>query len=128
MPVALIATWVGKIGLVLFFVVSGIDHLVNLQVMTARAQAKKVPMASAAVVVTSLMMLAGSAMVLLRWHAIRGSALLILYAAPAALVMHNFWAETDPAAKANALGHFLKNLGLCAGVGMFAVGGYVGAW
>jgi uncharacterized membrane protein YphA (DoxX/SURF4 family) len=128
MNVTLILTWVGKFGVCLFFIVSGIDHLMNLQAMTARVQEKKVPMASAAVVLTSLMMLAGSAMVLVRWHALWGSSLLILYAAPAAFVMHNFWAETDAAARTNALGHFLKNLGLCAGVGLLAVGVHRGMW
>ena len=71
------AMWVGKVGFVLFFVMSGVNHLVNHKGMTAYAQSKHIPLPGVAVVVSGLMMLAGSAMILLFWHPVWGAGLLV---------------------------------------------------
>jgi putative oxidoreductase len=49
-----------------------------------------------------------------------GIALLVIFLVPTAFVMHNFWAEQDPMAKANQMAHFLKNIALAAAVTMLA--------
>ncbi len=121
MDIWAVATWVGKIGFVAFFLMSGIMHLVNAKAMTAYAQSKRVPMAGAAVIVSGLMMLAGAAMILFAWHAIWGAALLVAFLVPAALLMHNFWVETDPMMKANQMAHFWKNLTIAAAAVLYAV-------
>src|SRR6266849_2363202 len=93
MDIWAVATWVGKLGFVAFFVMSGINHLVNYQGMMAYAQSKKIPLAGAAVVISGLMMLAGAAMILFYWHAIWGAALLVAFLVPAAFLVHNFRSE-----------------------------------
>jgi putative oxidoreductase len=121
MDIWVVATWVGKVVFVAFFVMSGISHLVNWKGMTAYAQSKRLPMAGAAVAVSGLMMLAGGLMILFAWHAIWGAALLVAFLVPAALLMHNFWVETDPMMKANQMAHFWKNLTLAAAAVLYAV-------
>jgi uncharacterized membrane protein YphA (DoxX/SURF4 family) len=121
MDIWAVATWVGKIGFVAFFVMSGINHLMNHKGMTAYAQSKKVPLAGAAVVVSGFMMLAGAAMILFYWHPIWGAALLVAFLVPAAVLMHNFWVETDPMMKANQMAHFWKNLTIAAAAVLYAV-------
>ena len=121
-----VATWVGKIGFVAFFVMSGISHLVNYKGMTAYAQSKKIPLAGAAVVVSGLMMLASAGMILFYWHPIWGAALLVAFLVPAAFLVHNFWVETDPMMKANQMAHFGKNLPMAAGAVLYAVAVHIG--
>jgi uncharacterized membrane protein YphA (DoxX/SURF4 family) len=126
MDIWAVATWVGKLGFVAFFVMSGINHLMNYKGMTAYAQSKKIPLAGAAVVISGLMMLAGAVMILFYWHAIWGAGLLILFLVPAAFLIHNFWVETDPMAKANQMAHFWKNLTIAAGAVLYAVAVHIG--
>ncbi len=126
MDIWAVATWVGKIGLVAFFVMSGINHLVNYKGMTAYAQSKNIPLAGAAVVVSGLMMLAGAGMILFYWHPIWGAALLVAFLVPAAFLVHNFWVETDPMMKANQMAHFWKNLTIAAGAVLYAVAVHLG--
>lgn len=120
MDIWAVATWVGKIGFVAFFVMSGIAHLMNYKGMTAYAQSKKVPLAGAAVVVSGLMMLAGAVMILFSWHPIWGAALLVAFLVPAAVLMHNFWVETDAMMKANQMAHFWKNITIAAAAVLYA--------
>ncbi|MGH7568934.1 MAG: DoxX family protein [Gemmatimonadales bacterium] len=115
------AEWVGRIGIVVFFVMSGINHLANRKAMTAYAQSKNVPVAGGAVIVTGLMMLAGAVMILVNWHPLWGCALLVAFLVPTAILMHNFWAETDPMQKANQQAHFWKNLTIASLVILYAV-------
>jgi len=120
------AMWVGKVGFVLFFVMSGVSHLVNYKGLTAYAQSKHIPLPGVAVVVSGLMMLAGSAMILLFWHPVWGAGLLVLFLVPAAFLVHNFWAETDAMMKANQMAHFWKNLTIAAGAVIYSVAVHIG--
>jgi len=121
-----VAMWVGKLGFVAFFVISGVNHLVNHKAMTAYAQSKRIPLPGVAVVVSGLMMLAGAAMILFFWHPIWGAALLVAFLVPAAFLVHNFWVETDAMMKANQMAHFWKNLTIAAGAVIYAVAVHIG--
>ncbi len=121
MDIWTVADWVGRGGFVAYFVMSGINHLVNHKAMAAYAQSKKVPLAGVVVVVTALMMFTGSAMILLHWHPIRGAAFIVAYVVPTAFFMHNYWAETDAMMKANQLAHFWKNITIAGGAVLYAV-------
>jgi uncharacterized membrane protein YphA (DoxX/SURF4 family) len=114
--------WVGKIFFVAMFVMSGVNHLANHKALTAYAQSKKVPAAPVAVAVTGLMMLAASAMILFNWQLGWGAWLLVIFLVPTALIMHNYWAETDPMMKANQMAHFWKNITIAAAALLIAVG------
>ena len=121
-----VAMWVGKVGFVAFFVISGVNHLVNHKAMTAYAQSKRIPLPGVAVVVSGLMMLAGAEMILFFWHPIWGAALLVAFLVPAAFLVHNFWVETDAMMKANQMAHFWKNLTIAAGAVIYAVAVHIG--
>jgi uncharacterized membrane protein YphA (DoxX/SURF4 family) len=123
-----IGEWVGRIGLLAVFVRYGINHFANHAAMTAYAQSKKVPAPGFMVLLTGAMMLVGSAMVLARWHAIWGCALLVTFVGIVALWMHDFWSESDPMARANQEAHFWKNVSMAAGATLYAVALHRGAW
>src|SRR2546430_16409382 len=95
MDIWTVGAWVGKVGFVAFFVMSGVNHLVNHKGLTAYAQSKHVPLPGVAVVVSGLMMLAGLAVILLFLHAVLGAGVLVLFLVPAAVFMHNFWARSE---------------------------------
>lgn len=113
--------WVARIGFVTFFVMSGINHLINHKEMTAYAQSKNLPAPGLAVAGTGIMMLAAAAMILFQWHADWGAGLLILFLVPTAFTMHNFWTHADAAARKNDLAHFFKNLTIAAGALLYIV-------
>ncbi len=128
MDIWTIGEWVGKVGFLSLFVFSGIAHLKDHAAITQYAQYKKVPYPGVAVTVTGLMMLAGSAMILLRWHAIWGALLITAFAWPVALKIHAFWGESDPMARGNERAHFFKNVALGAAAVMYAVAVHRGAF
>lgn len=107
--------WMHLIGRILFsmiFIGSGLNHLTQSQAMAQYAQAKGVPAAKPAVIVTGLMILAGGIMILLGWNRAIGAWLLVAFLIPAAFLIHAFWKESDPMAKQNEMAHFMKNLAL----------------
>jgi uncharacterized membrane protein YphA (DoxX/SURF4 family) len=113
--------WVGKLLFVAFFVMSGINHLVNLRAMTGYAQSKKVPAPGVAVVATGVMMLVASAFILSGWNAPWGYRLLAIFLLPTAIMMHNYWVETDPMTRANQQAQFWKNITIAGAAIMMAV-------
>ena len=123
-----IALWVGKVGLVAFFIMSGVNHLTRYQGMKGYAQARGVPMPGPAVIVSGLMMLAGSVMILFNWHPVWGAGLVMIFLIAAAFLVHHFWSETDPMAKVNESAHFWKDLTMAAGLLVFAVAVHRGAF
>jgi len=107
--------WMHVIGRILFsliFILSGVNHLMQLENMTAYAKSKGLPAPKAAVALSGLVMLAGGALVLLGWSRFIGAGLLVIFLLPTAFLMHAFWKETDPMVKQNEMAHFLKVLAL----------------
>lgn len=103
---------VGRLLFGMLFIVKGMNYLVKLNDKSAYAASKGVPAAKPATVVSGLMIVVGGAFVLLGWHRFIGAGLLFLFLVPAAVMIHPFWKETEPAARANEMSHFLKNLAL----------------
>lgn len=95
-----------------FFIFSGLNHFLQLQGSAQYAGYKGVPAPKAATVISGLMLLAGVLSILLGYQVVIGSWLLVLFLVPAAAMMHNFWIESDPQAKANQMAHFMKNIAL----------------
>lgn len=107
--------WMHLIGRVLFamlFFGSGLNHLMQLQNMTAYAQSKRVPAPKAAVLVSGFMILVGAVLVGFGWHRFIGAWLLVIFLLAAAFLVHAYWRETDPQMRANERAHFMKNLAL----------------
>jgi putative oxidoreductase len=119
--------WVGRILFAVFFVMSGLTHLVRGKTMTGYVQSKGVPAPALALAVTGVMLLAGGLSILLRWHSTVGAGLLVAFLVPTAFIMHNFWVESDPMMKANQKAHFWKNLTLSGAAILYAVAHHRGA-
>jgi putative oxidoreductase len=115
-----IAVDIARVILGLYFLYNGLNHLRNLKAMAEYARSKKVPSAEFLVALTGLMLLAGGISILSGYLVPWGIALLAIFLVPTAFIMHNFWAEQDPMAKANQMAHFLKNIALAAAVTMLA--------
>lgn len=113
--------WIGRISFVVFFLMSGVNHLMNVKALAGYAQSKHVPAPALAVVVSGLMLLAGGVLILLGWHGIVGAALLVAFLLTAAFKIHNYWAESDAMMKANQMAHFWKNITIAAALVLYAV-------
>ena len=105
-----VVMWAGRVSVAGFFLMSAYNHLINTTMLAGYAQSKGVPMPRAATIVTGLMMLAGALLILTGWHAVYGAGLLILFLVPVALIIHNFWAISDPMAKMGERINFWKNI------------------
>ena len=105
-----VVLWAGRVLTAAFFLMSAYNHLTNTKMMAGYAASKGVPVASVSVIVTGLMMLAGAISILTGWHAVYGAGLLILFLIPVALIIHNFWAVSDPMARMGERINFWKNI------------------
>lgn len=107
---------IARVVLALYFVFNAVNHFAQWGAMTQYAAAKRVPAAGLMVILTGLMLLAGGASILFGYQITAGAIVLALFLVPTAFIMHNFWAEEDPMARANQMAHFLKNIALAAAV------------
>ncbi len=95
-----------------YFIMRGMNHLMKLNNTSAYVASKGVPAAKPATTVAGVMILLGGVFVLLGWHRFIGAGLLCLVSLAAAILLHRFWQESDPATKGNEAAHFLKDLAL----------------
>jgi uncharacterized membrane protein YphA (DoxX/SURF4 family) len=110
------------LGRVLFggyFVYNGLNHFMNMKMMTGYAQSKKVPMANLAVPITGLMLLAGGLSYIFNFHVSAGSILLILFLLPTTFMMHGYWSSQDPMQRMGEMVNFTKNLALLGALFLF---------
>lgn len=123
MPLEPLFPWMHVVGRVLFctlFIMSGMNHLMQMESMKQYAASKGVPAPGLMVPLSGLMILAGGLMVLLGWHRFIGAGLLFLFLVPTAFIMHAFWKEEDPQARMNEMTHFMKDLALAGGALLIA--------
>ena len=103
------------IGRVLFsglFLVSGLNHVMQLDGMAQYAQSKRIPMPKVAVAGSGALLVAGGLSVLLGIYPSIGLTLLLVFLVPTTLVMHNFWVLEDERQKQMERVNFMKNLAL----------------
>jgi len=103
----------------LYYLSSGVNGLLNVGKLSGYAAAKGVPAASAAVIVSHLLLILAAACILTGWKPAVGVVALVLFFLPVTFKIHAFWADKDPAMKANDMVHFLKNIGLMGSALMF---------
>ncbi|MEU2432676.1 DoxX family protein [Streptomyces sp. NPDC007861] len=103
---------IGRILFVLVFLPSGVQHLLQSKAMGGYAASKGIPAPVAATVLSGLVLIAGGLSVLLGIWADLGTLLLAVFLFPTAVLMHNFWKETDPGARQTETIMFLKDVGL----------------
>ncbi|RMG63589.1 MAG: DoxX family protein [Calditrichaeota bacterium] len=126
--------WIVLLGRFLYsliFILSGIGHLTQMEMMTQYAQAKGLPAARAMVVLTGVVILLGGLGILLGIYVKLAALVLFVFLLVAAFTMHAFWKESDAMAKATEQAMFMKNLALAGaallifyfGSGPFSLGG-----
>lgn len=121
-----LAQYAVPLGRALFaaiFVMAGLGHFSAPTIEMAAAQG--VPLASIAVPLSGVISIAGGLSVLLGYRIRWGAGLLLLFLAPVTLMMHRFWAATDPMQAQLHMVMFMKNLALIGGailIGYFGAG------
>jgi putative oxidoreductase len=103
---------IGRILFAALFLGSAFGHLTQSEAMAGYAGAKGVPQPRLAVLVSGVLMAAGALLVLLGIWLDLGALLLVVFLVPTALLMHQFWKETDPMARQNEMVQFQKDLAL----------------
>ncbi len=86
----------------------------------AFAAQQGVPLAGVLVPLAGLLSLAGGLSVILGYRAKLGAWLLMLFLVPVTIMMHNFWAVTDPMIAQFQLGFFMGNLSRVGGALLIA--------
>lgn len=102
----------GRLLFSLLFIMNGASHLMRLNPMSAVAASRGVPAPRASVAATGVAILVSGLLVLLGWHRFIASGLLFLFLLATAFFVHPFWKQTEPPARMNEMGHFMKDLAL----------------
>lgn len=108
----------GRILFAAMFVLSGLNHLTKSEAMVGYASYKGVPAAKLAVPVSGLLLVAGGLSVILGVYADLGALVVSTLLLVMAVLMHDFWKQSDAQAKQTELIGFLKNVSM-AGGGLF---------
>ncbi|HVA58114.1 MAG: DoxX family protein [Gemmatimonadaceae bacterium] len=95
-----------------FFLMAGVNHFRRAGTMAPYTGSKGVPAPRLAVLVSGLVIVLGGLSVILGFHPAWGVLLLTVFLVPTTLLMHNYWAATDGAARQADLTHFMKNTAL----------------
>ncbi|HXD15547.1 MAG TPA: DoxX family protein [Vicinamibacterales bacterium] len=95
------------------FILAAAGHFNSSTIASAAEHG--VPMPGLLVPLSGLIALAGGLSVLFGFHARLGGCLLVLFLVPVTVMMHNFWAMTDPVSFQIQLTLFIRNLLLLAG-------------
>src|SRR5438552_4946519 len=101
-----VALWAGKLLFCTFYVMSGLNHFTHMNAVVGYGQSRQLPLPQLLVPVSGAMLIAGSLMFLLRWHQIWGLALLAFFLIAAAVLIHKYWVDSDPAQRGNQRNHF----------------------
>ncbi len=105
---------IGQIVLGIYFIVSGVKHFTQFPGTVGYATFKKLPAPKLSVAVTGAMLVIGGIGVLFQWQIAITYALLVMFLVGAAVFVHTFWKEKDPAARMGDRINFEKNLALAA--------------
>jgi len=101
---------VGRMLYALIFVMAGPGHFTANTI--AYAASKGVPLASIAVPLSGIISLAGGLSIALGYRAKWGGWLIVLFLVPVTVMMHDFWAMTDPNMAQLQQIMFMKNLSM----------------
>ncbi|GAA4490923.1 hypothetical protein GCM10023094_54930 [Rhodococcus olei] len=122
-----IVVLIGRILFSVLFLSSAVGHLTQSKAMAQYAGAKGVPLPQISVLTSGVLLVLGSLSVLLGVWADLGCLLLVAFLAPTAVLMHNFWSETDPQARQTEMVQFNKDIALAgAALMLFAFFAHTG--
>src|SRR5215468_10959704 len=103
-------TLIGRILYSLLFLSAAPGHFSAQTIGYAASQG--VPLASLAVPASGILALLGGLSIALGYKTRWGAIALIAFLAPVTLMMHNFWAVTDPMMRQMQIVMFMKNVAL----------------
>ncbi|MFI7003108.1 DoxX family membrane protein [Nocardia sp. NPDC050175] len=103
---------IGRVLFSVLFLSSALGHFMQTEAMTGYTASKGVPMAKLSVLGSGALFGLGGLSVLLGVWADLGSVLLAVLLVVTAVMMHQFWKETDPQARQADMINFNKNLAL----------------
>ncbi|MFB4315740.1 DoxX family protein [Actinomadura sp. 21ATH] len=113
---------IGRIVFTAIFIGAGIGHLTATEAMSGYAASKKLPQPKLMVRLSGALILVASVMLVLGVWPDLAALGLVLFLLLTAFLFHDFWTQTDPAAKQNEQLQFLKDLSLAgAALLIFAV-------
>jgi putative oxidoreductase len=127
LPLSPYAHLAGRLVFAWLFVMSGINHVTQLQGLAGYAQSKGVPAPRLMTVVSGLMLFVGGVLVALGWQRFVGAGLIFVALVPISWMMHPYWTTADPALRASERAHFLKNMAL-AGAALLIAFYAGGSW
>ena len=114
--------FIGRILFAAMFVLSGVNHFTQADAMTGYAQHKGVPSPKLANLASGALLLLGGLSVILGVFADLGALVVSVLLVIMAVMMHDFWKQSDPQAKQMEMIGFLKNISMAGGgLFMFAV-------
>ncbi len=91
---------------------SGYNHVAEVKKLEGYAAFKKVPYPKVAVFLTGLLLLIGGVGIFFGIYIHLAVACIILFLIPVTFVMHNFWEQKTPEARAQEYIAFTKNVAL----------------
>jgi len=106
---------IGRILMGVLFLVAGLMKVFNIAGTTAYMTRLGFPIPEAMAYLSTLIELAGGALLIIGWQTRKVAWFLVLYLLVATGAAHRFW-EYDQAQRVNQLNHFLKNLALMGGM------------
>jgi putative oxidoreductase len=109
---------VARLFFTLIFLFAAPNHFAKTTIAYAASQG--VPLASVLVPISGVLALAGGLSVLLGYHARVGAWLLVLFLVPVTVMLHNFWAVTDPMMHQIQQVMFFKNVAMLGGALLIA--------
>lgn len=105
---------VGRVLFGGFFLMTGLRHYMNTDMLAGYAQSKGVPSPRVAVLSSGLLILAGGLGVLLGAYVPWAVAALVLFLVLVSFKMHAYWTEAEPM-KSQDMQNFMKNMALLGG-------------
>lgn len=105
--------YTGRVILGLYYISSGLQHFINLNMMAQYTASKNVPLPQLAVIVTGILLLVAGATFLTGYYPRVGVIALIIFFVPVTIIMHNFWAYEGMERFSQQI-NFMKNFALLA--------------
>ena len=103
----------GRFFFALIFLFAAPNHFTKQTIVFSASQG--VPLASVAVPLSGVVAIAGGLSILLGYRAKLGAWLIVLFLVPVSLMMHKFWAVTDPMMAQIQMILFMKNVSMLGG-------------
>ena len=110
--------FIGRLLFSVMFVLGGLNHFTQAENMTGYAQHKGVPAAKFANLLSGVVLVLGGLSIILGDWADLGALAVSVLLIVMAVMMHDFWKQSDAQAKQTEMIGFLKNISM-AGGGLF---------